>query len=214
MPAGVKGVEKDGTLSPGEVIVGTEFRLTAHAAPGLGAKNLMYFLEEERVLLSDQLMNEDAAVAVSAPGGDVAAYVETIQAAKKLRPKRVAPAIGHVLEDPADSFADHIAYQTAQTEKVKGALTESALAVKAIAGEVHGELGADNGELATATTLAHLELLAATASPRRTAANGASRRKGVARSGFAGRAVGACALRMSARRARTSSENLASFQRR
>jgi glyoxylase-like metal-dependent hydrolase (beta-lactamase superfamily II) len=160
MPAGVKGVEKDRTITPGEVIVGTEFRLTAHAAAGLAPKNLMYFLEEERVLIPGRLMTEDAAVAVAAPGGDVAAYIATLEAAKKLRPKRIAPAAGHVLETPADAFGDHVAHQKSQTDDVRGALTDSAVAVAALAGAIHGDTG-ENGDLATSTTLAHLELLAA-----------------------------------------------------
>jgi len=160
MPAGVKGVEKDRTISPGEVIVGTEFRLTAHAAPGLGSKNLMYFLQEERVLIPGELMTEEAEVAIEAPGGDVAAYFATLEAAKKLRPKRIAPATGHVIEDPAEAFGDHLAHQSAQTASVQEALTDSAVAVTAIAGAVHGDLSAENGDLATSTTLAHLELLA------------------------------------------------------
>ena len=160
MPVGIKGVEKDRTISPREVIVGTEFRLTAHAAPGMGPKNLMYFLEEERVLLPGRLMAEEAPVSVTAPGGDVAAYVATLEAAKKLRPKRIAPASGHVIEEPLPALAEHITHQRGQTEIVRGALTDSAVAVAAIAGQVHGDLG-ENGDLAAGTTLAHLELLAA-----------------------------------------------------
>jgi glyoxylase-like metal-dependent hydrolase (beta-lactamase superfamily II) len=161
MAPGIKGVQKDRTITPGEIIVGTEFRLTAHAAPGLAPKDLMYFLEEERVLIPGQLMAEEAQVAVAAPDGDVLAYLATLEAAKKLRPKRIAPAGGHVLETPADAFSEHIAHQESETASVRSALTDSAVAVAAIADEVHGELAADDVDLAKGTTLAHLEVLAA-----------------------------------------------------
>jgi glyoxylase-like metal-dependent hydrolase (beta-lactamase superfamily II) len=154
MPPGVKGVVKDGTTAAGVTIVGTEFRLTTHAAPGLAPKNLMYFLEEERVLIPGRLMDEESDVAVSAPGGDVAAYKATLEGVKKLRPKRVAPARGHVLEEAVPALVDHIDYQVSQTALVRDALTDSAVAVAALAGEVKGDVSAQ-------TALAHLELLEA-----------------------------------------------------
>lgn len=168
MPAGVKGIEKDRTITPGEVIVGTEFRLTAHAAPGLAAKNLMYFLEEERVLLPGRLMAEEATVAVTAPHGDVGAYIATMEAAKKLRPKRVAPAAGHVLEEPADALGEHISEQTQETLRVREALSDSPMTVAAIVTAVRGDNDDVEGESAKATTLAHLEFLSSEGVARKT----------------------------------------------
>ena len=52
------------------------------------------------------------------------------------------------------ALVDHIDYQVSQTALVRDALTDSAVAVAALAGEV-------NGDFSAATTLAHLELLEA-----------------------------------------------------
>lgn len=88
-------------LSEGDTILGTEFRLTVHDAPGEGPRRRMLLLEEERVLFAGDLITEDGP---SSPD-DVERYVEVLRWAKKLRLRRIAPAHGHVIEN-ASAFID------------------------------------------------------------------------------------------------------------
>ena len=88
-------------LAEGDTILGTEFRLTVHDAPGEGPGRRMLLLEEERVLFAGDLITEEGPPSPD----DVERYVEVLRWAKKLRLRRIAPAHGHVIEK-ASAFID------------------------------------------------------------------------------------------------------------
>ena len=82
----------------GDTILGTEFRINVHAMPGPTATHRTFLLEEERMLICGGLMAEDR-LAPLVPGvADVDAVVTSLEAATKMRLRRVAPVHGHIVE--------------------------------------------------------------------------------------------------------------------
>ncbi|MDG1846939.1 MAG: hypothetical protein P8J01_11185 [Acidimicrobiales bacterium] len=84
----------------GDTILGTEFRLTAHAMNGPSADHRTFLLEEERTLICGQLMAEEWSVPLMKGDADLSVILESINKASKMRLRRIAPVFGHVIEDP------------------------------------------------------------------------------------------------------------------
>jgi glyoxylase-like metal-dependent hydrolase (beta-lactamase superfamily II) len=84
----------------GDTILGTEFRLTAHAMNGPSADHRTFLLEEERILICGQLMAEEWTVPLMKGDADLSVILESINKAGKMRLRRIAPVFGHVIEDP------------------------------------------------------------------------------------------------------------------
>ncbi|QGG96546.1 MBL fold metallo-hydrolase [Actinomarinicola tropica] len=103
----VDGVGAEGataTLAPGDTILGTEFRLTVLDAPGVAAPRACFFLEEERVVFAGDYLEVDPAPEVV----DADAYVAMVTSLRRRRLRGIAPAAGHLIEDP-QSRIDEIA---------------------------------------------------------------------------------------------------------
>ena len=75
-------------------IGGAEFRLTIRSTPGPSADHLTLYLTEERMLFAGDLIAEGMSVAVIPPAGDMAAYLDSLAEARKMRLKRIVPAHG------------------------------------------------------------------------------------------------------------------------
>lgn len=92
-PAGAAG-----KLEVGDTVLGTEFRLTVLAAPGVDAPRALFFLEEERVLFAGDYLDVE-------PGPDITdpdAYREAVTALRRRRLRGIAPVEGHLEEAPLD----------------------------------------------------------------------------------------------------------------
>lgn len=149
----------DAKLSDGEQIVGTEFRLTVKHLPGPSAKNIGLMLEEERTLISGDLIVEGGTMAINpAQGGDMVKYLESLQSLTKLRLKKIAPAHGYVMDNPKEVIAEYIEHRTSREKQVLAAVKKGASRVEAVVDLVYGdiELEAERRELAEATVHAHL----------------------------------------------------------
>jgi len=149
----------DAKLSDGEQIVGTEFRLTVRHLPGPSAKNIGLILEEERTLISGDLIVEDGTICISpAAGGDMAEYLESLKSLSKYRLKKIAPAHGYVIENPKEVIAEYLEHRANREQQVLAAVTDGATRVEAVVDIVYSEidLEPERRELAEETVHAHL----------------------------------------------------------
>ena len=97
---GVDGVGPKGAsggLAVGDTVLGTEFRLTVLDAPGLAEPRAMFFLEEERVVFSGDYLDLDPPPDIA----DADAYREAVASLRRRRLRGIAPAVGHLVEEPA-----------------------------------------------------------------------------------------------------------------
>jgi len=150
-------IDCDEVLKDGQQLVGTEFRLTTKHLPGPSAKNVGFMLEEERMLLSGDLIVDGPSVGLQAPpDGDMAAYLESLESLKKLRLKRIAPAHGYVIEEPKPLVQEYIDHRIAREAEVLKALGKDTMRVEDLVASVYGEIEEDLVELANNNVLAHL----------------------------------------------------------
>lgn len=150
-------IDCDVVLEDGQQLVGTEFRLTTKHLPGPSAKNVGFMLEEERMLLSGDLIVDGPSVGLNQPpDGDMEAYLASLESLKKLRLKRIAPAHGYVIEEPKPVVQQYIDHRLAREAEILEALGSDTLRVEDIVESLYGEVDDGVGELAANNVLAHL----------------------------------------------------------
>lgn len=101
----VDGVGADGatsTMAPGDTILGTEFRLTVLDAPGVARPRACFFLEEERVVFAGDYLDVDPAPEIV----DAESYTAAVASLRRRRLRGIAPAEGHLIEDPLARIAE------------------------------------------------------------------------------------------------------------
>ncbi len=150
-------IECDEKLKDGQQIVGTEFRLTTRHLPGPSAQNVGFVLEEERMLIAGDLIIDGPSVAIDPErGGDMAAYIESIESLRKYRLRRIAPAHGYVIEEPKPVMAAYIEHRLAREAEILKALGNDTMRVEEVVEAVYGELDEERAALAAGNVLAHL----------------------------------------------------------
>jgi len=147
----------DVVLKDGQQLVGTEFRLTTKHLPGPSAKNVGFMLEEERMLISGDLIVDGPSVGLNAPpDGDMAAYIKSLESLRKLRLKRIAPAHGYVIEEPKPFVADYIAHRAAREAEILTTLGSETMRVEDLVAAIYGEIDEEIVELASNNVACHL----------------------------------------------------------
>ncbi len=149
-------IDCDEKLKNGDQLVGTEFRLTVKHLPGPSAKNIGLMLEEERMLLSGDLIVDGPSVAIGQPEGDMTAYLESLESLKKLRLKRIAPAHGYVIEEPKVVVQEYIDHRLAREAQILKALGKDTKRVEDLVEIVYPDLEGEMAELAGGNVWAHL----------------------------------------------------------
>jgi len=120
------GLSIDRELRDGDLIEATEFRLRAVHTPGHASNHLCYLVEEERLLFSGDHVMEGSTVVIAPPDGDMAAYLDSLERLRTMRPKlrAIAPGHGHLIEDPAAKLTEYIEHRLAREQQVVAVLGE------------------------------------------------------------------------------------------
>jgi glyoxylase-like metal-dependent hydrolase (beta-lactamase superfamily II) len=122
------GLEVDGELRDGDAIEATEFRLRAVHTPGHASNHLCFLLPEERLLFSGDHVMQGSTVVIAPPDGDMAAYLDSLERLRAMRPalRAIAPGHGHLIEDPAAVLADYVDHRLDRERQVVDALAAGA----------------------------------------------------------------------------------------
>lgn len=127
MPAPEHGAQ-DKKFKPGRImiqderLVGDDFVLTAIHTPGHASNHLCYLLEEEGLLFTGDHIMSGSTVVIAPPDGDMASYLASLALLKRYPLKRLAPAHGGILEQPAAVIDWLIAHRLGREAKVVEAL--------------------------------------------------------------------------------------------
>ncbi len=150
-------------IGDGHIINSTEFRLRAIHTPGHASNHLCYLVEEERMLLTGDLINESATVVIKPPDGNMTTYLESIEKLKKIsRLRSIAPGHGRLMENPAEVFEWYINHRFAREAKVLTALTAAGTAkVADLLPVVYDDVDEERWPIAMFSLHAHLLKLAA-----------------------------------------------------
>jgi glyoxylase-like metal-dependent hydrolase (beta-lactamase superfamily II) len=112
-------VAPDRVIGEGDVIEGTEFGLEVLHTPGHAPNHLCFFLEEERMLFTgDTVLDGMYSLVSPSHGGDMAAYLLTLERLRKLRVSRIAPGHGDVIEEPRARIDEYVAHRRQREQQV------------------------------------------------------------------------------------------------
>jgi len=112
--AAADGFAPDVAIGEGYGLEATEFRILALHTPGTAPDHLCYLLEDDRFLLSGDLVRGDdddgSNVAVPPAELDTAAWMASIERLAKLRPglRGIGPGHGHFIDDAKAALAHQL----------------------------------------------------------------------------------------------------------
>jgi glyoxylase-like metal-dependent hydrolase (beta-lactamase superfamily II) len=151
-----------GTVDDGFELESTEFRLMALHTPGHSPDHICYLLEEERKLFSGDTVIDGSTVVIAPPGGDMAAYLASLERLgnRRLRLRSIAPGHGHLIDDPAKRLAGYLQHRLDREASIVAALEAGAATVDQLVAAVYVDLPPVLREAAAQTVHAHLLKLA------------------------------------------------------
>ncbi len=118
------GLVCDRHLVDGDTVEGTEFTLRAIHTPGHASNHLCFLLERDRLLFSGDHIMDGSTVVITPPDGDMGAYLAALERLQAWRRplKAIAPAHGHLIEDPAAKLDDYLTHRLDREAQVVAAL--------------------------------------------------------------------------------------------
>ena len=160
---GRDGLDLDVAMGDGDVIEATEFVLRAVHTPGHASNHLCFLLEQERTLFSGDHIMDGSTVVISPPDGDMAVYLQSLERVKAIRPRlrAIAPAHGHLIEDPIARIDQYLAHRAEREAQILAVLGRGPTTVAAIVEELYADVDAELHPVAAQTVWAHLRKLAA-----------------------------------------------------
>ncbi|MDQ2728168.1 MAG: MBL fold metallo-hydrolase [Actinomycetota bacterium] len=100
----------DRRLGDGDRLTTPEATLTAVHTPGHASNHLCFELAGTGLLFSGDHVMAGSTVVIAPPDGDMAAYLNALERVRDLRPRRIAPGHGMMIDDPGavlDSYLTH-----------------------------------------------------------------------------------------------------------
>jgi glyoxylase-like metal-dependent hydrolase (beta-lactamase superfamily II) len=156
---GLQGI----VLADGDEIVldeaGGPERLVALATPGHSGDHLAYLCLPGREILTGDLVLGRGSSMVAHPDGSVGAYLASLGRLAALRPSRLLPGHGPVVDEADARLADYAAHRRKRTEQVRAALDRGGRSIEELLAAVYGRLPAGVREAAELSLRAHLKHL-------------------------------------------------------
>jgi glyoxylase-like metal-dependent hydrolase (beta-lactamase superfamily II) len=115
-------------------------RITALHLPGHCSDHLcLHVTDTGAVLTGDHILGEGTTV-IAWPDGDLAQYLASLQALRRLAPRVLYPGHGEVVEDPLARIDELAAHRAERTEQILAALREGVETVPDIVTRVYPDL--------------------------------------------------------------------------
>jgi len=112
------GFAPDRAFGHGDALDGGDFTLRAVHTPGHASNHLCYLLEEEKLLFTGDHIMQGSTVVINPPDGDMAAYLDSLEALLALDIAHIAPGHGHLLDKPHAEARRLIAHRLQRERKV------------------------------------------------------------------------------------------------
>jgi glyoxylase-like metal-dependent hydrolase (beta-lactamase superfamily II) len=147
-------------LSDGETLrVGGTLLVAIHT-PGHAPDHLVFWHDPSRTLFGGDLVVAGSSVVIAwSRGGDLAAYLASLERVLALQPARLLPAHGPAVADPSRLLRKAIAHRLRREQQVLDAIGRGRDTVFAIADSIYDGLDRAMLPLARETVRAHLEKL-------------------------------------------------------
>lgn len=144
-------------LTDGDRIDAGDTTLVAVHTPGHAPDHLCFWHEDTRTLFSGDLAVQGTSVVIPASaGGDLDAYIASIERVLALEPIRLMPAHGPVINSPATLLQNYLAHRREREEHVLAALGAGRTSPDTIVARVYSGLSDSLVAMARESVLAHL----------------------------------------------------------
>lgn len=143
----------DIALRDGDVIAGTDWHLTVLHTPGHSGSHLA-FLWGDRIFCGDVVMGWSSTI-ISPPDGDLGDYMRTLDRLSQHRPRRLLPAHGDPVNDPARRLSDLASHRRQRTAQILAALRNGPSDAATLARQIY-DVPPHLLPAATRNVLAHL----------------------------------------------------------
>ena len=148
-------------LSDGEEIHVGGATLRALHTPGHASDHLCFELVEDRALFTGDVVAGFGTVVIGPPDGNMLDYLTTLERLRSLDAKRIFPAHGPVIEDPAGKLDEYIAHRRDRERQVLEALEAGVGELPKMVERIYTEVPKALHPMAERSLLAHLEMLEA-----------------------------------------------------
>jgi len=144
-------------IVPGELIEAGDGTLTAVFTPGHAPDHLSFWDDESRSLFCGDLAQTGNTVWIPFDlRGDLTAYLASLERTIALRPARLLPAHGPVIEDPETLLRRYVEHRLARERQIVEAMREGAMSADAITARVYRALPEKRLPMAKQGVLSHL----------------------------------------------------------
>ena len=152
----------DATLDDGDALVGAGWRLTALHTPGHLSDHLCFALEGAGLLFTGDTVMGWSTTLVSPPGGDMGAFMASLERLAAGRWTAFLPGHGRPVADPAAMLAWQLAHRRAREAQIVAALAEGPADPAALVRRLYADTDPRLWPAAERNVLAHLLALVAT----------------------------------------------------
>jgi ribonuclease/clavin/mitogillin len=149
-----------GALADGEHLHAGDGILRVLATPG-HAPDHCCFVAAEAVYCGDLIRAGGTIVIAASRGGDLRAYLQSLQRVRSLAPRRLFPGHGPAIDDPQAAIDAYLQHRAERESQVLRALQEGSRTPGAIAARIYRGLESSIEAAAVDTVLAHLMKLEA-----------------------------------------------------
>jgi glyoxylase-like metal-dependent hydrolase (beta-lactamase superfamily II) len=131
--------------------------LRAIPTPGHAPDHLSFFDERSGDLFCGDLIRADGSIVIPASrGGHMGQYLASLRAVRELRPRRLLPGHGPVIDDPAEAVDGYIRHREEREAQIVEALKGGATTPREIVPVVYGRLPPAIALVAEDSVEAHL----------------------------------------------------------
>ncbi len=144
-------------IGDGDRVEAGDTELVAIHTPGHAPDHLCFWHEESRTVFCGDLAIKGTSVWIPARlGGTLAAYLASLQRIIALKPERMLPAHGSVINDPLRVLRDYVGHRLEREEQIVAAVREGAATPETVVARVYRGLGESLVPLALESVTAHL----------------------------------------------------------
>jgi len=147
-------------IEDGQLVEAGDDALQAVHTPGHAPDHLCFWHAASRTLLGGDLAIRGATVYIPAsPGGDLTAYLASLERVLALGPARLLPAHGPVIDDPGKVLRAYIEHRHEREAQILAVLRERGCTPQELVRRVYRGLAPAAEKVARETVVAHLEKL-------------------------------------------------------
>jgi len=143
-------------LRDGERVQANGFGLRAIFTPGHAMDHLCFYLEDERILFSGDLVLGTGTTVIPVDGGDMTAYLASLRRLLELDIREIYPGHGPVIDRPREYILAYIRHREMREEQILALLRQGVRDVPTMVKRIYADVPQAVHGLAQQSVLSHL----------------------------------------------------------